>query len=600
MSLLLTCFLFLYSVSSSLSQVGPTFKSTYDDPPLLIVEAKENSIISIKEDFDLQGQTIKVPKNCTLSFEGGSISNGTVIFQNTRIVGNPRMEIVPQGRIAGVVSINWFGLRSEDPSFDNSVVFNKAGRVFSDLYVEPGDYYCKAPIDWSNGIIKNLTIDGNLWYDRQNTSDVFITLCVSRAIVKFNGSIYGPTKKIVESNTTEKSTGISFNDCNNSKIFLKSIGFFYKNILVNGSSAGIGNAYNDYEFIESFAARVLVHLSSEKKGWTASNVFKMLRLTSYGGYTVPDTALLIQGEGTESNAGFSDTVIEKLCIEGIKQSEPIKIIGANHFVIKNLRNEDNYPFLCYCQNVIEGQIFTNYGDVTIRPDNKSKVAVVSSDEMDTYEPLAKSYVIDSDGRHRLFNSVDAELESLVRYTPLNYTPIGMVTSSAVLGKPLRIQSGDPFILDVVYYDKNRKRIPIDPNLSRMPAGNVVFLKSNVIKEGFMSSSFVNDLKFVCPKLSNDVAYVGLFLRSRGSSPSPVFHISRIISKAVSKEIMSKQQYRSYLSYGPSNARPVFSSEDANYLIGYQYFDTTIGRVVFAKSISEKGVAVWVDSEGKQQ
>lgn len=573
-----------------------TMENLYSESfPDLLARGKEGAVFVIKEEYNLGGKTVSIPKNSTLRFEGGSLKNGTVIFQNTRIIGDPLIEVTPAGTIAGLVCINWFGLKRDDKSFDNGLIFNKVGRIFCNLYVEPGDYYCKTPIDWSNNIIINLQVDGNLYFTKANSSDTFVTLRTTRGIINFNGLIHGPTQNITDKNSKEKSVGVCFKDCNNCKIFLKSISFFYKNILVLGSSAAVGNAYNDYEFIESSAAKVLVHISSEKGGWATSNIYKILRLTSYGGYTVPDTGLLIQGEDTATSGNFSDTVIEKLCIEGLRESEPIKIIGANHFSITNIRNEANYPTLCYCQNVKNGYISTNYGVVTIRPDGASYVDIKTTQELDDYRPLDKSYVIDSDGRYRLFNCVDSDLNSLVRYSPLAYTPVGLVVTSDVLGKPLEIQCGDLFTLDVVYYDKNWKKLEVKE--TDLPAGNIQFKKSNVTS-GYMSSSRTRDLTFVCPSSNSNVAYVGLFLRSRDGTPSPIFHVSRLISSSVVSSVMGKQQYKPYLSSGPSESRPVFSPEDAPYNIGFQYFDTTLGKVIYAKSISSKGVAVWVDADGR--
>lgn len=558
----------------------------------------DNSVLVIRDDFDLKNETVTIPSRCVLRFEGGALLNGTVRFQKNRIEGYPEMDVVPQGTIAGTVNAAWFGLKEGDSGYDNGPVLNRVGQVFSDIFIDAGDYYFKTPVDWSNNVIKNLTVNGNLRYKSANTSDTFITLKTTRGVVNFNGSIIGPTQKITEKTPKERSTGICFMDCNNSKIFVKSIGMFYRNIRVLGSSAAKGNAYNDYEFIESYSAKVLVHIDAEKGGWATSNIYRMLRLTGYGGQTVPETALLIQGENTEKSGNFSDTVIEKMCIEGLKQSEPIKIIGAHYFVIENIRNEGNYPILCYCQNVTDGKISTNYGSVTVRPDNSSKVSLVPEDESDDYEPLAKSYVIDSDGRFRLYNCVDAGLNSLVRYSPLSYTPVGMVVSSKVLNKPLRIQSGDLFTLDVVYYDENKKVIPYEEANTMMPAGSVYFKRSNVVKGAYMTSSTIRDIQFVCPSANSKVAYVGFFLRSNGTAASPVFRVSRQITSAAVPSIMGKQKYKEYLSSGPSKSRPVFAPEDAKYQVGYQYFDTTLGKMVHAKSISEKGVAVWVDAEGK--
>lgn len=499
----------------------------------------EGSTAVIVSDFNLGGKAVTIPKNCTLNFNGGSVSNGTITFQNNRLTGDPRLYITPRGKLQGTVVVNWFGLQNDNQAFDNAPIFNKVGQVFDAIYVEPGDYYCKSPIDWSNNVISILTIDGNLIYSKSNSSDSFITIRTTRGIVNINGSIIGPTPKIADNNTKERSTGITFKDCNNSKIFVKTVGQFYKNILVTGSSTGVGNAYNDYEFVESYGAKVLVHLGFDNKGWNASNVFRMLRLTTYGGYTMPETGLLMQGKGDDEGGSFSDVVIDKLCIEGLKQSEPIKIIGANRFVIENVRNEDNYPVLCYCENVISGRIQTNYGSVTVRPNNQTEVGLITSTDFDEYSPLENSVAIDNKGQKRLYNSVDADLKSSVRYSPLSYTPVGIVSTSAVLGQPLRIQCAQPFVLDVVYYDSNKKVIAINKDGKEKPAGNIIFTKSNVTTNGYMTSSQTRDLTFVCPKVSEKVAYVGFFLRTNGSDPNPTFRLSRQISANAVPTIMKQ-------------------------------------------------------------
>lgn len=46
---------------------------------------KENVKYVIEYDFSLLGQTITVPKNCILEFDGGTLSNGTIIGQDTYI-----------------------------------------------------------------------------------------------------------------------------------------------------------------------------------------------------------------------------------------------------------------------------------------------------------------------------------------------------------------------------------------------------------------------------------------------------------------------------------------------------------------------------------
>lgn len=44
--------------------------------------------LNIVKDIDLQGNSIKIPANCTLDFQGGSFSNGTIVGSNTTVLPN--------------------------------------------------------------------------------------------------------------------------------------------------------------------------------------------------------------------------------------------------------------------------------------------------------------------------------------------------------------------------------------------------------------------------------------------------------------------------------------------------------------------------------
>lgn len=47
-----------------------------------------DNIYKITKDIDLGGGTLSIPSNCTLDFQGGSISNGTITLRNTKIIPN--------------------------------------------------------------------------------------------------------------------------------------------------------------------------------------------------------------------------------------------------------------------------------------------------------------------------------------------------------------------------------------------------------------------------------------------------------------------------------------------------------------------------------
>lgn len=45
-----------------------------------------NIIYKITTDVDLESESLTIPSGCTLDFQGGSISNGTIILDSTKIL----------------------------------------------------------------------------------------------------------------------------------------------------------------------------------------------------------------------------------------------------------------------------------------------------------------------------------------------------------------------------------------------------------------------------------------------------------------------------------------------------------------------------------
>lgn len=110
----------------------------------------------IKWDFDLNGQTITVPENCILEFEGGSLSNGMLIGNETQIIAE-KTAIFTNITISGTwnvpdITSSWFG---DALTVDNVLkqVFNLASdNVYNTLTVEKGDYYVTVDAEGTNAI----------------------------------------------------------------------------------------------------------------------------------------------------------------------------------------------------------------------------------------------------------------------------------------------------------------------------------------------------------------------------------------------------------------------------------------------------------------
>ena len=76
-----------------------------------------NTKYVIRHNFDLKGETIEIPENCIIEIDGGSISNGTLIGNNTILLNaNKTANILNNVTLAGT----WGPQDQEfEPNVDN-------------------------------------------------------------------------------------------------------------------------------------------------------------------------------------------------------------------------------------------------------------------------------------------------------------------------------------------------------------------------------------------------------------------------------------------------------------------------------------------------
>lgn len=131
--------------------------------------SKTDTIYHIQYDYDLNGNTIFIPDNCVLLFEGGSISNGTINSNSRlRIENGSNSCIFNDVNFTGdtcnstILNIAWLVDKSyevdgiqDEVSIDSSVALNKAFACGIRQFVFPKDryYYLK------NKIVINGCID---------------------------------------------------------------------------------------------------------------------------------------------------------------------------------------------------------------------------------------------------------------------------------------------------------------------------------------------------------------------------------------------------------------------------------------------------------
>lgn len=148
---------------------------------------KPDIIYKITQDIDLSGGTLTIPSGCTLDFQGGTISNGTIIGNKTLISGNLN-NILHNVRLTGLYNndfcdLAWWGCikYTENEEFDNS---NKITQIFNssiNKIIVSDVYGISRPIETPKHILIDGTNDSTGWKEKgfkanSNFSSITITL----------------------------------------------------------------------------------------------------------------------------------------------------------------------------------------------------------------------------------------------------------------------------------------------------------------------------------------------------------------------------------------------------------------------------------------
>lgn len=87
---------------------------------------KANTIYVIQYDYDLKEANINIPENCVLQFDGGSLSNGTIIGNKTSILSS-MYQIFTNVSVDGTYNVDtayseWFGSKGDGITDDREAI----------------------------------------------------------------------------------------------------------------------------------------------------------------------------------------------------------------------------------------------------------------------------------------------------------------------------------------------------------------------------------------------------------------------------------------------------------------------------------------------
>ncbi len=144
-------------VSSSILTIYP--KSVVLRESIDVNDIRRANTIVVESEIDLKGKTIKLPSKTKLLFNGGSINNGKIVFDRTRLDGDVKIYSQVAGSIANkLVYLNWFLKDNDLDVLYNTGVFSLTGMKEMHLYAL--DYVISVRSMTYGISVKNIIIDG--------------------------------------------------------------------------------------------------------------------------------------------------------------------------------------------------------------------------------------------------------------------------------------------------------------------------------------------------------------------------------------------------------------------------------------------------------
>jgi len=120
---------------------------------------KAGIVYVIRGTIDMKGASVTVPQGCTLRFEGGALKNGTLIYNNTFIEGNYKINCTCEGVIANdIVEPHMYGARG-DGKTDDSHAIQEAINSGKQVFFRRSTYLIEKPIVFDK---QNFIVDFNL------------------------------------------------------------------------------------------------------------------------------------------------------------------------------------------------------------------------------------------------------------------------------------------------------------------------------------------------------------------------------------------------------------------------------------------------------
>ena len=234
-----------------------------------------NTLYKISDTYNLNGKELRIPKGCVLYFDGGSIINGSIYFDETDLQGFPQIINCKLNGTIPKADITWFGARRSDTSVDVGAIINNVQSIATHIVIPAGDFYQTKEairiegekyIEWIGTIVSNCN---KTPFDAFTISSGVMNLEMKGSLVCKSSSI-----KYTIGNQTNLN-GLVCENIYNSSISIGTVKGFNNGLKVFGYGAGC--SYNTFHIqaIRECNTGILITQRDKdgQRGWANENTF---------------------------------------------------------------------------------------------------------------------------------------------------------------------------------------------------------------------------------------------------------------------------------------------------------------------------------------
>ena len=278
--------------------------------------SEPNTVYEIRYDFDLNGAEITIPENCVLNFTGGSLSNGTIEFDNTKIESNTNISIFKTITFKGSASnkeldVSQFSYGVHGDCLDNAISWLKT----QNIKLKAKIITLNRDIDFKSVIIDFWEVQLNGHTIKLGGGNRFISNIPGNMTKSYNQKI-----EIIGSNGKRDSSKVIIEKCYGIKLY---IGFFDNDIIFQTNTENTAIAYSEFNFVH-VQNLIFRNTDNYDEGWINENRFVLQRSTKF----------IVE----DSLRYFDHNAIYGGCFEGVYE---IRLEVGTRNIFRDIRNETN-------------------------------------------------------------------------------------------------------------------------------------------------------------------------------------------------------------------------------------------------------------------